>query len=83
MHINIYPPDTRQTTMRTFNEWMKTREAYENSPSEFIGRDKNKPPRVKPHRLSPEDRKELYKRKRSTDNLLWKPIKKNIEDLDA
>lgn len=68
--------------MKKFDEWLKVREAYENPPSPYIGRDKNKPPRVKPRVLTPEERKELHKHRRLSDNPDWQASKKRIEDLD-
>jgi hypothetical protein len=72
--------------MKSFNEWVKLKEAYENPPSPYIGRDKNKPPRVKPRRLTPEERKELHKKRRISDYgdyLGFQSQKKRIEDENA
>ena len=70
--------------MKKFNEWLKVREAYENPPSPYIGRDKNKPPRAKSRVLTPEEKKELHTQRRASDNPNWKAApKKRIEDTDA
>jgi len=72
--------------MQSFNDWLKIREAYENSLSRFIGRDKKKPARVKPRRLTPEERKELHRERRPSDDPNWwqdnRPSNWNPEDED-